>query len=159
MKLLFLIFLLTLPFPSYGNDYLFVLKCTYEDKKSSQHPFIFIGKKNGQESLIIYLKSDGKIFNYKGGESKNLKQTKESSEFYEYEFRQPDTPIFRKSIEYFSLDRSTLRLSEKRTILDEKGFPPTYAGYTCFRESNEKQTYIDSMNLKKKYDTGGYNKI
>ncbi len=148
-----------MPFPSYGNDFLFVLKCIYEDKRSSPHPFIFIGKQKGQDSLIIYLKSDGKIFNYKGGESKNLKLTKETSEFYEYEFRQSETPIFRKSIEYFSLDRSTLRLSEKRIMLDEKGFPPTYGGYTCIRESNEKQTYNDSMNLKKKYDTGGYNKI
>jgi len=154
----FLLFLILIINPSYGKDYIFVLRCDYEDINSSRHPFIFIGKQKGQDSLIIYLKSDGKIFKYKGGESKNLKLTNESSQFFQYEFKQLSTPKFKESMNYFSLDRSSLRLSQKNVLTKEK-YDPLYTGYTCKKELDENKTYLDSINLKKKFDSGAYNQI
>ena len=150
------VILIMLSFPSYGKDFLFVLKCLYEDKRSSPNPFYFIGREKGNPSQIIFLKSDGRIFSYKGGESKNLVMDKESMEFFEYTFYQKKTPNFDEYISKFTLDRSSLRLGE---TIDPNSKKPIYIEYACSRELNEQKSYTDAMALKSKYDSGGHNKI
>ena len=150
------VILILMSFPSYGKDFLFVLKCVYEDKRSSPSPFYFIGNEKGKVSQIIYLKSDEKIVSYKGGETNNLELKKESLDFYEYTFHQVKTPNMNEYFSEFSLDRSSLRLSEK---IDLNTKNPLYIGYVCSRELNEQKSYSDAMSLKLKYDSGGHNKI
>jgi hypothetical protein len=155
-KLIAPLFLLFISFPSFGKDFIFVLKCVYEDKRSSPSPFYFIGKEKGKFSQIIYLKSEGKILSFKGGESKNLKFDKQSIEFYEYKFHQKETPNFNEYFSKFVLDRSSLRLIETYDLNTKN---PMFSSYVCKKESNEQKSYSDAMLLKSIFDSGVNNKI
>ena len=153
--MIILLTLVLMSFPSFGKDFLFVLKCVSEDKKSSPNPFYFIGIE-GKYSQIIYLKSIGKIFTYEGGESKNLELKSKSIDFYEYLYDQPETPNKKKSVSLFSLDRKSLVLSEG---YDRDSKNPLHINFSCSKETDEEKSYRDAMNLKTKYESGGYNKI
>jgi hypothetical protein len=154
MKKIFisLMFMAT-PILSFGNDFAFVLKCDYGDKKSSSHPFYFIGMKE-KNSEIIYLKSNGKYFDYVGGENKILELKNTTIDFYEYRHFQKETPNLRELTYFYSLDRKTLTLGEETNT-----FPTTRINYSCQKESNQEKSYQDAINLKKKYEGGKGNKI
>lgn len=154
MKRLFvLLILFVMPILSFGKEYSFVLKCDYDDKKSSENPFYFIGNNEGN-SEIIYLKSNGKIFNYVGGENKILELRKTTNDFYEYQHFQKETPDLLELTNFYYLNRKTLVLSNETNLN-----PKIRINFLCKYESNQKKSYQDAINLKKKYLSGGGNKI
>ena len=145
--------------PSFGKDFLFVLKCQ-EQYKKNPYQFYFIGKGKDETSYIVYLEHriaqispDDKI-SFNGGENKSLKLVKQSNDFFEYSYRQPSTPKDKEYSNIFVLNRSSLRLTEGYE--KDNSF---MGGYECHRESDETQSYRDGMKLKLKNDTGGNNKI
>ena len=138
-----------------AQEFTFILSCKGSEK-NADIGFFFIGKKTGAE--VIYPQTRyGKIIAYKGGENIQLKLTVETTHKFEYAGHVNSMGDLPEGESTYKLDRSSLWIIE--TIKYKNDNSPSSAGYQCSREKNEVQTYQNTMELKKKYQTGKYNKI